>query len=429
MKNIDKSEELILRQMAEESLKKKQLHTVSHLSDAETLKLIHELEVHQIELEMQNEELVLARSNALESNEKYIELYDFAPSGYVTLTVTGEIQRLNHACARMVGKERSLLINRFFTPFVSEDTREVFHLFLQKVFKSAFKESCEIMLKKDASMPIYVHIEGIISENGKQCFATLTDITYRKQKEEELLKLNMQQEKRIMERTAELTAANKEIESFAYSVSHDLRTPLRHIHGFIEMLREMKTTQRSEQEISYLNIISEGSSEMGKLIDALLAFSRLNRTELQKTNLNTFEIVKQVIRFFDSETQNRIIKFDIGHIPDCEGDERLIKQVWINLISNAIKYTGKKNEAVIEIGSIDHESETVYFVKDNGVGFNMQYANKLFGVFQRLHKPRDFEGIGIGLANVNSIIIRHNGSCSAEGEVNKGATFYFSLPK
>jgi light-regulated signal transduction histidine kinase (bacteriophytochrome) len=168
---------------------------------------------------------------------------------------------------------------------------------------------------------------------------------------------------------------------------------------------------------------------MGKLIDALLSFSRLNRVELRKTIINTSELVQLVIRFFRSETRDRNIIFKVGQIPDCIADEQLIKLVWVNLISNAIKYTGKKPEAYITIGSIDKDSETVYYVKDNGVGFDMQYADKLFKVFQRLHKTRDFDGIGIGLANVNSIIKRHNGHCYAEGEVGKGAAFYFTLPK
>ena len=224
-----------------------------------------------------------------------------------------------------------------------------------------------------------------------------------------------------------LKAANEGLEAFSYSVSHDLRTPLRHISSFIGLLKELKTSG-TDEEIKYMDIISEGVREMEKLIEALLSFSRLKRAELRKTIINTGSMVNQVITFFKPDTQNRDISFNIGQMHDCEGDEQLIKQVWVNLISNAIKYTGKKAAAIIEIGSYSGENEITYFIKDNGAGFDPKYAKKLFGVFKRLHKASDFEGVGIGLANVNSIIARHGGRCSAEGEVDKGATFFFSLP-
>jgi light-regulated signal transduction histidine kinase (bacteriophytochrome) len=177
-----------------------------------------------------------------------------------------------------------------------------------------------------------------------------------------------------------------------------------------------------------MDIIAGGAKEMDRLIEALLSFSRLNRTELRKTSINSLEMVNHVKSFFEQETLNRNIKFKIESIDDCKGDEQLIRQVWMNLISNAIKYTGKKEEAIIEIGSFSRDSEIVFFIKDNGVGFDMQYSGKLFGVFKRLHKPSDFEGIGIGLANVNSIVTRHGGHCNAEGATGKGAVFYFTLP-
>jgi len=240
--------------------------------------------------------------------------------------------------------------------------------------------------------------------------------------------LNADLEHRVAERTSQLKMANKELEAFSYSVSHDLKAPLRHISGFIDLLTDLKTTRRTEEELRYLKVISNGASEMGKLIDALLGFSRLKRQELRKTTISMSSMVSKVLDFFEPETRNRKIVFNIGEIPDCEGDEQLLKQVWINLVSNAVKYTGKKEEAIIEIGSAFSDYEITYFIKDNGAGFNMQHAGKLFGVFNRLHKNGEFEGIGIGLANVNSIIVRHGGHCTAMGEAEKGATFSFSLP-
>jgi hypothetical protein len=235
-------------------------------------------------------------------------------------------------------------------------------------------------------------------------------------------------ERRVIERTAQLETANNDLEAFAYSVSHDLRAPLRHITGFSNMLMELNTLQRTEEEIRYLKIISNGALEMGKLVEALLTFSRLKRTELHKTSINTDVMVKQVITFFEPETKNRNLTFNLGNLADCEGDPQLLKQVWMNLISNAIKYTGRRTKAIIEIGSTLASNEITYFIKDNGAGFDMKHAKKLFGVFKRLHKHDDFEGVGIGLANVNSIITRHGGHCSAIGETGMGATFFFSLP-
>jgi len=222
--------------------------------------------------------------------------------------------------------------------------------------------------------------------------------------------------------------ANKELEAFSYSVSHDLRAPLRHIGGFVNLLLRNNSSQLDESGLRYLNIISESYIEMGNLIDALLTFSRLSRAGLQRTRINSNEMVARVLKTFNDETVGRKVEINVADLPDIMGDETLINQVWVNLISNALKYSRKKETAKIDIGGKTEMGTTIFYIRDNGAGFDMKYADKLFGVFQRLHKTRDFEGIGIGLANVNRIVMRHGGTCWAKGEVGKGATFYFSKP-
>jgi signal transduction histidine kinase len=254
-------------------------------------------------------------------------------------------------------------------------------------------------------------------------------ITERLQADKEILELNENLDHLVKQRTAELETANRELETFSFSVSHDLKTPLRHITGYIGLFTESKSAELTEDESGYLKKITIAATQMSQLIDALLTFSRLNLTQLRKTKISSNDMVLQVLNFFEPDLTNRKISFNIAPLPDIKGDEDMIRQVWTNLISNAIKYTGKKPEAIIEIGSETNNGETTFFVKDNGAGFNMKYAEKLFNVFQRLHKPRDFEGIGIGLANVNRIVKRHGGQCRAEGEPDKGAVFYFSLPE
>jgi light-regulated signal transduction histidine kinase (bacteriophytochrome) len=221
---------------------------------------------------------------------------------------------------------------------------------------------------------------------------------------------------------------NKELEAFSYSVSHDLRAPLRHISGFVDLLVKNNAAQLDETGLRYLNLIAESSNELGNLIDALLTFSRISRTEMLKTKINTKKMVTGILKTFSDEMAGRNIEINISEVSDTLGDDRLISQVWVNLISNALKYTRNKEKTVIGIGSKMENGKTTFYIRDNGVGFDMKYADKLFGVFQRLHKSRDFEGIGIGLANVNRIITRHGGKCWAEGEINKGATFFFNLP-
>jgi signal transduction histidine kinase len=228
--------------------------------------------------------------------------------------------------------------------------------------------------------------------------------------------------------TVKLEAVNRELEAFGYSVSHDLRAPLRHIDGYVDLLRE-KSSVLGEEGMRYMKVISDSATQMGTLIDNLLAFSRMGRSALQPVRVDTAALVEQVREELSTDTKGRNIEWKIGDLPPVLVDKTLFKQVWMNLLGNAIKYTRNRGKAEISIGCVENQSEFEFCIKDNGAGFDMKYADKLFGIFQRLHFKEEFEGTGIGLANVQRIIARHGGRTWAHGEVNIGAAFYFTLPK
>jgi len=255
---------------------------------------------------------------------------------------------------------------------------------------------------------------------------TNNDITDRKRAERDIRTLNEDLEKR----TNELQVSNQELEAFAYSVSHDLRAPLRHMVGYTELLQKNAPPSLDEKNRRYMTMILESAKRMGNLIDDLLAFSRIGRAETRKTIVSLEQLVKEAVHEVQPEADGRNIAWTIGTLPELYGDRSMLKIALVNLISNAAKFTRMRPQAEIEIGSADgKDNETVVFIRDNGVGFDMKYARKLFGVFQRLHQTEAFEGTGIGLATVQRIIHRHGGRVWAEGLVGTGATFYFSVPQ
>jgi light-regulated signal transduction histidine kinase (bacteriophytochrome) len=239
--------------------------------------------------------------------------------------------------------------------------------------------------------------------------------------------LNAQLEQRVAERTSELETANRESEVFSYSVSHDLRAPVRAMNGFSRAVLEDYGELLPDEGRHCLESIREGAKEMSALIDDLLAFSRLIRTQLKRQKVNTRKLVEKVIEELTRDQHGRKIDMNTGDIPPCYGDATLLKQVWINLLSNALKYTRRRERAVIEIGSTSHNEEDVYFVRDNGTGFDMRHANHVFGVFQRLHHAEEYEGTGVGLAIVERIVHRHGGRVWANATEGEGATFHFTV--
>jgi PAS domain S-box-containing protein len=320
----------------------------------------------------------------------------------------------------VLGKRSPDLFHTVF-PTSAEDIRE-------ELFRTGRWEGELIRTKADGTQVIVASRWSLQRDEQLRPVAILetnNDITERKHREEQIQNLNQE----LARRSTALEATNKELEAFAYSISHDLRSPLRHMAGYAELLQKKAASVVDEKSNHYIAMILESAKRMGNLIDDLLAFSRIGRTETQKTLVSLEQVVKEALQEVRQETQGRTIAWKIGELPQFYGDRSMLRLAFVNLLSNAVKFTRTRTQAEIEIGcSGGNRDELIVFIRDNGVGFDMKYANKLFGVFQRLHQAEAFEGTGIGLATVQRIIHRHGGRVWAEGMVDQGATFYFSAP-
>lgn len=348
----------------------------------------------------------------------------------VTISAEGKITDVNEATIKATGVAREALVGSDFSNYFTEPDKA--RGGYQAVFANGFVTDYPLALRHVSGKVTEVLYNASVYRNDKGevagVFAAARDVTERKRAEEELRKSHEQLEELVSVRTSQLETANKDLEGFAYSVSHDLRVPLRAIDGFSQQVLKHYSDKLDDEGKRYLKVVRDNTKKMSQLIDDILAFSRMGRLGLSIAEVNMEELAHAVYEDLKPGLAGRELAMEIKPLPRCHGDLSMLRQVWVNLLANAIKFTRHKQASLVEVGGRTEGTENIYYVKDNGAGFDMQYAEKLFGVFQRLHGVEEFEGTGIGLAIVKRIVTRHGGRVWAEGKVDEGATIYFALP-
>lgn len=373
-----------------------------------------------------------AEESLRKSERMFQRLFDNAPDAMIQVDPRGHITRANRRAEQLFGWERDELTGQRLEQLLPQrfHARHVRHFAAYFTTPRTHAMGAGLELygrrKDDTEFPVDLVLSPLETDEGPEALAVIRDITERKRADARIRELNRD----LQLQNARLEVANKELESFSYSVSHDLRAPLRHIDGFAALLAKHAGTSLDEKATRYLTVISDSARRMGRLVDDLLKFSRMGRAEMDVSTVDHNELVAGVVRDI-SLNREKSIDWKIEPLPAVRADAAMLRQVWANLIENAVKYSSRNPRPHIEIGSVPqgiNASEHVFYVRDNGVGFDMKYAAKLFGVFQRLHADTEFQGTGIGLANVRRIVTRHGGRTWAQSSAGQGATFFFSLP-
>lgn len=364
---------------------------------------------------------------------RFRELFENSPDAMILVGRDQRIEQANTRASEVFGVPVAEFADAPLNRLMPERFRERHHAHMTAYFQNPRSRPMGaglelIGLRGDSSeFPVEIMLSPMQTSGGLQVLAVIRDVTERAAAEKQIRALNED----LRRRADELEMANRELEAFSYSVSHDLRSPLRHIQGFADILKDHMEDRLDEKGRRYLSTIADAARRMSVLIDDLLLFSKMARTEIARQKVNLGLLVLEVQRALQQETAGRTIDWVVHPLPEVWGDLAMLRQVVFNLLANAVKYTRQRSDARIEVGTLaqDSSQEVICFVKDNGAGFDMEYAHKLFGVFQRLHSASEFEGTGVGLALVRRIVQRLGGRTWAEGAVGQGATFYFSLPE
>jgi PAS domain S-box-containing protein len=364
-----------------------------------------------------------------DTQARFQAVFENAGDAMIIADPAGRFLELNRTAAQLLGVDRVTVLGERIGKFVRNGEAIAVQLNFESGPKARRGEFA--MIRADGEVR-WVEYTATVDVVEGQHLLILRDVSQRKQQEQEIRELNSSLEDRVRQRTAELEDINRELEAFSYSVSHDLRAPFRHIVSFSDLLQRRAGSNLDDTGRNYLKRIADAAIYSGRLVDDLLSFSQMARMQMQSAAVNLTELVQELLPTVMEGTNDRKVEWKIADLPAVEGDVFMLRLVFENLLSNALKYTRPRAVAEIEIGLQPHPARpelVVVFVRDNGVGFDPRYAHKLFGVFQRLHRSEDFEGTGIGLANVKRIVMRHGGDVWAESNIGKGATFYVALPR
>jgi len=422
--NVNQEDAAIVRQKAEEQLKIRKdvaCNVSTNATETDILKLIHELEVHQIELEMQNEELLIAKEKAELEEEKYTGLYDFAPSGYLSLTKLGDIAELNFSAATMLGKERPKLIQKRFALFLSKETLAGFNHFLEKVFTSKIKQTCEAIIVTEVNLPIYVNIEGIVSKNSEFCLLTLTDITDLKKAEQI-----------IQQQNTELQKLNAAKDRFIKILAHDLKNPFSSILGFSDLLIKNINKYDKDKIETQLKIINQTIHRTYHLLNDLLLWtnSQSGKLSFDPKPIYLNEICNEQIEHIKlhADTKSITLNFSGPETIKIFADVNMLKTVFRNLILNAVKFTNRNGQ--INIYAEKNDKTATITISDNGVGIELKNIPKLWDIAVK-HSTTGTEGetgTGLGLLLCKEFVEKHDGKIWVESEVGKGSAFKFTIP-